>query len=225
MPGPVWDDDDPNDAKTIADNATALLAAIAAVAPQRAAPTVAGALQWHAALYASCSIPQPGYVAHFRGDPSVAELVGYEVGVGPIQPDGQPERMGVWSVDVAADVQNLLGKITAAVTKLDAALAYGNRPTTADELSAVVGLAAEIHGEWVRIHPFPNGNGRTARIWVAWLCVRYDLPVFVTLKPRPGDAAYARAARASMGRPPTFAGDHDPAALVFAHLLALSLLP
>ncbi|MFP5345434.1 MAG: Fic family protein [Actinomycetes bacterium] len=52
-----------------------------------------------------------------------------------------------------------------------------------------------MHGEWVRIHPFADGTGRTARIWVTWLLLRYGLPTFVTLEPRPTDTAYARAAR------------------------------
>ena len=37
----------------------------------------------------------------------------------------------------------------------------------ADVLAAVAELAAWVHSEWVRIHPFANGNGRTARIWAA----------------------------------------------------------
>jgi len=94
-----------------------------------------------------------------------------------------------------------------------------------DELDAVVGLTARVHGEWVRLHPFANGNGRIARVWAAWLALRYSLPVFVTVKPRPGDLAYARAARDSMGRPPDFTGDHSTATAVFAHLLTLTLLP
>ena len=64
-------------------------------------------------------------------------------------------------------------------------------------------VTAAIHGEWVRIHPFANGNARTARVWAAWIALRYGLPVFVTVKPRPNDAAYAQAAFASMGSSPT----------------------
>jgi fido (protein-threonine AMPylation protein) len=92
------------------------------------------------------------------------------------------------------------------------------------ELDAIVHLTASIHGEWVRIHPFANGNGRTARVWAAWLALRYRLPLFVSVKPRPDDAAYVSASKASMGRPPDFAGDHTLTAHVFSHLLALSLL-
>lgn len=79
-------------------------------------------------------------------------------------------------------------------------------------------------GEWVRIHPFVNGNGRTARLWTVFIARRYQLPALVSLQPRPADVAYARAAKRSMGRPPDFVGDHTEASAVFAHLLALRLL-
>ena len=72
--------------------------------------------------------------------------------------------------------------------------------------------------------PFVNGHGRTARLLAAHISLRYGLPIFVTLKPRPDDVAYARAARQSMGRPPAFIGDHSEATAVFVHLLALRLL-
>ena len=119
----------------------------------------------------------------------------------------------------------LLGQVEAAMHTLDALLPVGTRPSTVDELQAVVNLSAAVHGEWVRIHPFANGNGRTARMWPAALALRYSLPVFVTVKPRPEDIAYVNSSAASMGRPPDFRGDHSSAGNVFAHLLALSLLP
>ncbi len=108
---------------------------------------------------------------------------------------------------------------------MDGRIPVGRRPGSVDELQMVVEMAALAHGEWIRLHPFANGNGRTARVWVAFACLRYSLPVFLVLKPRTPDLAYARAGRDSMGRPPDFAGDHTTTMAVFAHLLALSLLP
>ena len=92
-------------------------------------------------------------------------------------------------------------------------------------LQSVTTLAATVHGEWVRIHPYANGNGRTARLWAGWLALRYGLPIFVTVKPRPGDADYALSSRMSMGRPPHFTGDHRAAASVFAQKLARAIDP
>lgn len=54
-------------------------------------------------------------------------------------------------------------------------------------------LCAYAHGEWIRIHPFANGNGRTARLWANWCALRYGVPPFVKLKPRPEGDLYATA--------------------------------
>jgi hypothetical protein len=37
----------------------------------------------------------------------------------------------------------------------------------------------KAHTRWVEIHPFVNGNGRTARMWANWILVRYGVPAFV----------------------------------------------
>ena len=113
--------------------------------------------------------------------------------------------------------------VRAAVTILDESMPPGARQHDEQRLLAVASVAAELHGEWIRIHPFANGNGRTARIWANVIALRYGLPAFVSIKPRPGDVAYARAARTSMGRPPGFTGAHDETIALFVHLLAGSL--
>ena len=223
MPGPSWEDD-PGDLVLIARNAAGLASRLAETAEARTLPDLADVLGWHAALYAGCRVPVTGYVGHLRGDTSVPGLLGYEVGVGPLLPDGLPEKVGVPSENVAGEVGALVPAIHAGLEHLDAVLPPGRRPTTVDQLDAVVRLTALVHGEWVRLHPFANGNGRTARTWAAFVALRYSLPVFVTAKPRPDDVAYARAGHASMGRPPDFVGDHDTATAVFGHLLSLALL-
>lgn len=225
MPRPAWNEDDAGDAARLAHNGARLIGHFAATAPARSLPTLADVLGWHEVLYDQCRVPVAGYVGHLRGDTSIPELVGYEVGIGDMQADGYPEKVGVPSVLVEFEVTKLFGAIHAGVSQLDSALPFGARPTTVAELDAVVQLTANVHGEWVRIHPFANGNGRTARSWAAWLALRYELPLFVSVKPRPLDLAYAAAGKASMGRPPDFVGDHTIAANVFSHLLTLSLLP
>lgn len=123
-----------------------------------------------------------------------------------------------------ATLSSFFTGVTAALAQLDQVLAPGPRPTSIDELEAVVGLTALMHGEWLRLHPFANGNGRTGRLWAAFIVLRYSVPIFARVKPRPHDVAYERAARASTGRPPAFAGDHSTAVAVFGHLLSLGLL-
>lgn len=179
---------------------------------------------WHRTLYEGCTVPSAAYVGTYRGDPSSADLTDYEVGVGPLMPDGYPERVGVWAGDVQGELHTFFPRLATALGRLDAVVSPGTRPTAVDVLHEVVGLTAVVHGEWVRIHSFVNGNGRTARLLAAHIALRYGLPVFVTLKPRPDDVAYARAAKRSMGRPPAFTGDHSEATAVFAHMLNLTLL-
>ena len=60
-------------------------------------------------------------------------------------------------------------------------------------------LAAWAHSKWVRIHPFANGNGRTARTWANLLLLRYGLRPVVRLRPRPGGNYGAAGAAAMWG--------------------------
>ena len=154
-------------------------------APARTLPGVAVVQRWHATIYDGCHLPVAGYAGHFRGDPTVAELVGYEVGVGPMRLDGYPERVGLPSSQVHAAVLRMLSSLGRAVTALDRHVPSGKRPADPAALQSIAALAATVHGEWVRIHPYANGNGRTARLWAAWLALRYNLPIFVTVKPAP----------------------------------------
>lgn len=225
MPGPPWNDDNPGDGATIIANARALVGAFQNLAPARKIPNLDDVLAWHAELYNGCSVPGDGYLGHLRGDPDVPELVGYDVGVGPQQVDGYPAKMGVWSQDVLTEIEGLVRGIQAALTQLDALVPVGSAPTDPAQLHAVLSLCAVVHGEWVRIHPFANGNGRTARLWVAFIALRYGLPVFLAVKPRPHDAGYAIATSASMGRPPDFQGDYQPALNLFANMLSALLGP
>ncbi|HWH99830.1 MAG TPA: hypothetical protein VNT27_05830, partial [Propionibacteriaceae bacterium] len=55
---------------------------------------------------------------------------------------------------------------------------------------------------------------------VAFICLRYGVPMFVHIKPRPESDEYLRASRDSMGRAPDFVGNHTTTTAVFAHMLA-----
>jgi fido (protein-threonine AMPylation protein) len=225
VPGPDWSDDRASDLPRIEANCGRLVHDLHREAAGRLRYGLDEARDWHRRIYAGCVVPVPGYVGNVRGDPGHAELLDDEVGVGPLQPDGYPRGVGVWAADLAHQLVVFEQGVARAFATADAALPTGRRPATVDELHAVVALAAELHGEWIRLHPFANGNGRTARVWAAVVALRYDLPVFARVRPRPDDVAYARAARASMGPPPDFRGDHSATVVVFSHLLALALLP
>jgi hypothetical protein len=221
--GPAWDQDEPADLPRLGANAIALLTRLLDEAQAREAPTQQTGVGWHTALFAGCTVPRPGYIGRYRGDPAEPGLMGYEIGIGAGAPDGLTEKVGVWSGDVAAAVESFVAGARAAVTLLDGTLPAGRRPTSTDEVDSVVTLAAVLHGDWVRIHPFANGNGRTARTWANWAALRYGLPAFVSIVPRPSRTLYARAAAASMGRPPDFTGDHAMTTALFAHWLTDAL--
>lgn len=85
-------------------------------------------------------------------------------------------------------------------------------------MKAVIDVAAWAHAEWVRIHPFANGNGRSARAWANLILMRYGLPPAVVLRPRPG-GDYGDAGAAAMS------GDWKPTVDVFRKLIMAVLQP
>lgn len=205
MPVP-WNADDPRDLTLIEANLRRVLRAIVRQAPLRNPPSVALAQGWHRGIYRDVELPVSYYAGEIRdSDPDFPELFGYEVAVGssPGVPSrhvpGQLERFERWLVE--------------AVGRLDPILPEGDKPTEPGVLHSVLTLCAISHGEWVRIHPFANGNGRTARLWANWCALRYGLPPFVRLRPRPAGDAYGSAAADSMR------GDHRGMVIVFADLL------
>lgn len=192
-----WNDDPPGSEPVIAANIAGLLPDVARDSLVRTPPSVALALEWHRRVYAGVRVPEAEYVGNIRDtDPRFPCLIGYEVVVGGL--------FGVGSRDVPNALASFEGSLTTAVAGLDRAILPGVPPRSAAELRGFTQLCANVHGEWIRIHPLANGNGRIARIWVNWLAYRYTLPPFLRIKPRPGSVFFAGAAAASMK------GDHGP---------------
>lgn len=201
----AWNEDPPGAEQQILENAAALLRSIAAEADRRRPPTVAMAQDWHRSLYRDIDLPVAYYAGEPRdSDPECPELQGYEVAVGTAR--------GALSELVPAALSGFEASAKRAVGNLDGAIPGGSPPADGRELHGVLTLCAVLHGEWVRIHPFANGNGRTARLWANWAALRYGLPPFVTIKPRPGDP-YGAAAMASM------TGSHTTAVAAFDQML------
>ncbi|MGQ0587987.1 MAG: Fic family protein [Sphingosinicella sp.] len=140
---------------------------------------------WHGEIMAGLGLADSGWVACYRGE-GVAEHVG--VGIGG--------HNGIAPGQVGTELKAFETRLVRAVATLDAAIGK-NGPESEDQLRGVIDLCAWAHGEWVRIHPFVNGSGRTARLWVNYLAMRYGLPRFARMRPRP-EGAYAAAAKASM---------------------------
>ncbi len=207
----AWNDDPPGSEPQIAANVSATLKGIAARARTRDAPTVAMAQDWHRAIYRGIALPVPYYAGGIRdSDPDFPELNGYEVEVGGFT--------GVPSANVPLELDNFERAARSATAALDSVISAGSGPAESQQLLSVLTLCASLHGEWVRIHPFANGNGRTARMWGNWAALRYGLPPFLAIKPRPVGVAYALAAYASMQH------DHQVMTGVLLEMLQAHLL-
>lgn len=201
----AWNEDPPGAAGQILENAATVLREIAAETKRRIQPSVAMAQEWHRRLYRDVPLPVSYYAGEPRdSDPECPELQGYEVEVGRFR--------GVPSEQVPTALSEFEAGAQRAVSGLDRVIPAERVPNRGKELHGALSLCAVLHGEWVRIHPFANGNGRTARLWANWAALRYGLPPFVTVKPRPGDP-YRLAAVASMR------GNHAAAVTVFEQML------
>jgi hypothetical protein len=159
---------------------------------------------WQVDIMQGLVPPDPKLLGRFRGE---AGLENYNVKVGDLP--------GAQASEVASELAEFDRKLRQALAELDQLIKPG-QDLTADDLAAVLALSAWAHSEWVRIHPFANGNGRTARLWGNGLAMRYGLPPFLRLRPRP-DGGYARAAAAAMQ------GDWRPTLSLFRRMYIESL--
>ena len=197
---PHWDADSPE----LRRNLDKVSASIQDDAERRVIPKVATAKTWQKVVMTDLDVPQPIYAGRFRSKPGLERCgVGVRAGT-KIYRGANP-----W--DVADELKAFKIKLQRTVARLDAK--YPDDDSLDDDgMSAVIDLAAWAHAEWVRIHPFANSNGRTARVWANLLFMRYGLPPVVTLRPRPG-GGYGAAGTAAMQ------GDWQPTRQVFRSML------
>ena len=175
-------------------NLARLLAYASEDARRRSKPTLDDTLRWHKDLMQGLEIPpedRPGIAAadmvgRFRG---TVPLDRYEVGMG--------KYFGVRADLVPAQLKAFEQELQRRVDLLDAQI--GASLTSGKQIDDVLKLCAWTHAEWIRIHPFANGNGRTARVWANYIAMRYGLPPFVQLRPRPGPDYEAAGAAAMEG--------------------------
>lgn len=153
---------------------------------------------WHHAMMVRLKLPPGAAAGVFRGEPPLERC---EVRVG--------RHAGIRSMHVAEALSAFEITLKSVVARLDELIPARELPDE-DGLAAVIETCAWAHSEFVRIHPFANGNGRTARILANALAMRYGLPPFVRLRPRPGHP-YGKVAEASMRgiRRPTVEMFHD----------------
>ena len=194
---PDWDADSPE----LRANLTRITNEVARASGQREKPTLESARQWQQDIISGLAVPDSRYVGAFRGELGLENV---QVRVG--------SNYGTPAAEVSGELMRFETKLQGLVTELDSLISTGQEPD-ADQLAAIVDLCAWVHAEWVRIHPFANGNGRTARLWANSIAMRYGLPPFIRLRPRP-NTGYGEAGAKAMQ------GDWKPTATVFRQLLS-----
>ncbi len=194
-PAPDWDADSP----ILRSNLAHVEDRIRADAKARVKPDLAAARAWHVAMMKGLKVPDPLFVGRFRGEAGL-EDTGVRVGL----------LEGTHPDLVASELEAFESKLQRTVAALDARYPIADS-LDLDGMDAVIELAAWAHSEWVRIHPFGNGNGRSARIWANLLLMRYGMRPVLRPRPRP-DTPYANAGRAGMQ------GDSAPMAALIRRL-------
>lgn len=190
-----WDDD----SARLQANLYRVLSDARQEARNRLEPTVEQARTWQSNIMHKLTLPESRHVGRFRGEPG---LEACEVAIG--------DRDGISPDHVADELKKFERKLQGTVESLDR-LIKPDQELSADDLAAIIDLCAWVHSEWVRIHPFANGNGRTARLWANCIAMRYGLPPFVRLRPRP-DRGYGVASAQAM------AGHWQPTMQVFKQM-------
>jgi len=191
----TWDEDSPD----LRRNLLGVAREIREGAARRDRASASLVKRWHALTMQGLEVDDPAWVGRLRG----------EEGVGAIEVRVR-ECRGAPSKRVAQDVARFIEAVQRALDGMDPLIPPGGIPTNADQLNAVIVLAARAHARWVEIHPFVNGNGRTARMWADWILVRYGVPAFVRLRPRPGTGEYEAAGRAALCH-----GEYEPTVVAF----------
>jgi Fic family protein len=192
-----WDADSPQ----LDDNLKRLLRRIRQDAQRRELPTIEDARHWQAETMQNLRVPDPKFVGAFRGE---AGLENIQVRIAG--------RYGVAAPEVAAELAHFEQNLQEVVRQLDEWIPPDAEPN-AGQLNMIVEVCAWAHSEWVRIHPFANGNGRTERLWVNSIASRYGLQPFLRLRPRPAGSYGVTTADAMLG-------DHGPTVVLFHELLA-----
>lgn len=181
MPVPEPWVENPADTPIINANVAQLDATIAAYPGARDAFSLDLAREWHRAIHAGTAhVPRAEYVGGFRGEGSIhLRNYGVEFGLSPATGgrfDGAPP------LTVAGHLAAFEAEMVAALVRWDAIM-----PTLAEvslsRLNTVIEDVAVLYVTWIRIHPFADGNGRTARVLLNWVMVRYGQPLILPGRP------------------------------------------
>jgi hypothetical protein len=203
-PPPPWRED-PRDTPIIGRNIATMDAEILAAMGNRHPFSLELPLRWHTAIHVGCTrIPSPYYVGNYRGTP-LPHIASYEVRFGGFR--------GSKAVDVAAHLAAFEASLQTAIRRHDAVITDSSA-ATASRVNNILETVAMHYAWWLRIHPFADGNGRTARLLANWVLGRYWQPLLL-----PGRPPVDRDALVAATTPAIATGDHRALVILFRRTL------
>lgn len=121
----------------------------------------------------------PYFAGNYRGDARFECLLTYSVGV------PGDWRVGTIPGLVAAEMSKFVSAVRAAILALDTGLDLRDLDR-ATRVNTIVVVASKLFEEFLRIHPYANGNGHIARLLVWFILGRYKIwPLKWTVEPSP----------------------------------------
>ncbi|GAA4885053.1 hypothetical protein GCM10025788_26440 [Serinicoccus chungangensis] len=179
-----WDSRSDSNRKRIEENYRHLRAEVVQSGLARNRPTPALVQGWHARSLDGIRLAEPWVAGHYRGEgPSGSQLRDALVHVGG--------RLGEPPAHVRQRVRGMFEELDRRIDGLDARVSVGEGLNTL--YPDVLQLCAWAHGEWIRIHPFVDHNGSTARLLALMLGLRYGVPLNLPGKPRPPTPSFGLA--------------------------------
>jgi len=173
LPSPPWIEH-PADFAVVNQNIAALDVQFQASKGHRESFSLNLVREWHREMHTGCChVPVAAYVGNFRGT-THPYLEAYENQFGPFI-SFQAADVPTAVLKVEAEIKNLLDRFD---------LLMGNEAAaTPSRLNNVIDAVVGPYVDWIRIHPFADGNGRTARLMVNWLFARYWQPLVFPGRP------------------------------------------
>jgi hypothetical protein len=116
--------------------------------------------RWHKDLLSGLSyVTDPALLGAYRGsDHPDLKNMGVRVGT----------ACGVSPYQVNEALVDFFGNLQQRMSTLEVTIKVDQDKSRA-QLRQIAEVAGWAHGEWVRIHPFANGNGRAARLIANWI--------------------------------------------------------
>jgi fido (protein-threonine AMPylation protein) len=184
---PKWDDDRPSagQLQTFIDDLESCLAESVEIC-KSGTPSAANLKKWHKKIFAKM-VPLYYYAGNFRQPDHKKKCLEKDVDVAGQR--GTPFRF------VPLHVENYEKKMHEQFQQLEK---EWPRLSGAERVQRLAFAIAFGVGQFIRIHPFLNGNGRISRIVWNSLMQKYELKKRIRIFPRPDGSEYSECMAASM---------------------------